>query len=450
MPHSSSPRALAALAALAVAAGGVTPAAAAPTADRPHRHGPDGSAAVLPDGLTYEDWHDRRHADAARGTLRAAAVDDPNDFTFLGGATPHPRWNPCDYIDYRITLDGAPRDGFNYVVQGVHKIAAATGLRFRYQGLSSFVPSRAGGRTEPGTDLTLAWADRASTDMLSDGAAGFGGANWTTGVIDATGARGAQIRSGFVALDAEGARAEDSHLDSAIRTGDAAWAADLSARYEAWRLQLAMHELGHAVGLGHAGGTAQIMYPVATSTQTEWGQGDLTGLSRVGAANPCFGATAAQAAAATVPPAVPQPSLLPSTWPVREGAPSVPALPAPAPAPVPAPPAVTVPPVTPPVVSAPPAAPAPAPVVRPTITGPDRVTRGQRAVLRLTGRAGDAYAVYFRAAGQKTFSRLRTGRLGADGRAVVTFTPTKDHRWYAEVGPTKLRTRAGLTKVTAR
>jgi predicted Zn-dependent protease len=47
-----------------------------------------------------------------------------------------------------------------------------------------------------------------------------------------------------------------------------------------------MHELGHAVGLGHAQHPAEIMYPVLTRKPARWGAGDLAGL-RVLGSGPC-------------------------------------------------------------------------------------------------------------------------------------------------------------------
>ena len=49
-----------------------------------------------------------------------------------------------------------------------------------------------------------------------------------------------------------------------------------------------MHELGHAVGLDHARGTTQVMYPGAPPTMlANWGAGDLAGLRLVGKAARC-------------------------------------------------------------------------------------------------------------------------------------------------------------------
>ncbi len=48
------------------------------------------------------------------------------------------------------------------------------------------------------------------------------------------------------------------------------------------------HELAHALGLGHATGADQVMYPGAgPNSPTDYQAGDLAGLSRVGASAGC-------------------------------------------------------------------------------------------------------------------------------------------------------------------
>ena len=46
---------------------------------------------------------------------------------------------------------------------------------------------------------------------------------------------------------------------------------------------LLLHEIGHAVGLGHVGTTREIMYPTMLSRElSRYKEGDRTGLKRVG------------------------------------------------------------------------------------------------------------------------------------------------------------------------
>ena len=52
-------------------------------------------------------------------------------------------------------------------------------------------------------------------------------------------------------------------------------------------LAVITHELGHLVGLGHVADRRQLMYPSAQPLVTDFGPGDLTGLSALGN-GPCY------------------------------------------------------------------------------------------------------------------------------------------------------------------
>jgi peptidase M66-like protein len=54
------------------------------------------------------------------------------------------------------------------------------------------------------------------------------------------------------------------------------------------RGKVLLHEIGHAVGLGHVSATNQRMNHIIDQTSTSnWGAGDLRGLNRLGIAGGC-------------------------------------------------------------------------------------------------------------------------------------------------------------------
>lgn len=154
----------------------------------------------------------------------------------------------------------------------VAKVAAASGLAFVYDGPTTVVPTKAwldAGGSASGIVVAYAGADQ--SDLYGEDADGEGG--WWESGTSTNGSQWVwQIMRGFVVLDP----AKTAVYTAGFGSG-------------ATRGALLMHELGHAVGLGHAADQADVMFPVlSASSHAAWGPGDLRGLALVGKGAGCI------------------------------------------------------------------------------------------------------------------------------------------------------------------
>jgi hypothetical protein len=180
------------------------------------------------------------------------------------------RFDPCTPVRVRINTpdSGQYRDA----EEAVKRLAAATGIAFRVDGSTSFVP-RQGATATPGVDLVIAWATPGSggSDFLGGGQLGTGGWNTVGRSID--GKVHWRINNGFAILDSD----KDRGLSPGFGTG-------LS------RGALLLHELAHAVGVDHVVDPVQLMHPTLQhrTTPVVWGNGDLAALRLVGLPSGCI------------------------------------------------------------------------------------------------------------------------------------------------------------------
>lgn len=231
--------------------------------------------------------------DPATSDTHALEVNPP--YTPRGKAASHSflvrplaRWNPCARIDYRVNDARARAGALRDVKQAVLRIRHATGLNLVYAGRTSKVPTgKVGDRYPSGTELVIAWARPAATNMLGAGstAAGRGGPVYSSGYVDGAGDLTYLIKQGGVVLNA--------NLNSRIRNGFGTGQT---------RGELLMHEIGHALGLGHTSARGQIMYRTLQPGIARFEAGDLAGLNRLGAQQGCLVRASSRSAARAEPP----------------------------------------------------------------------------------------------------------------------------------------------------
>jgi hypothetical protein len=211
------------------------------------------------DDLETLVWHFRGEA--------AGPVPEPGaPFTLVSTYRGRPgRWNPCEPIPWVVNLDEAPPWAMEDLNGAIRRISEASGLTFRFRGETSAVPSEQWTKEpfegRPGwPPLIVAWADPSRTEYLDGEVAGMGGVTLVDGVVV----------SGFVAIDRD-----TRHFPRGFDQPD--------ARSHGGLL---LHELGHALGLGHVDDGDQVM--AHTGSVNELAAGDLAGLRHVGAESGCL------------------------------------------------------------------------------------------------------------------------------------------------------------------
>lgn len=254
MATSRSPRALLVSAALAVAAAAGLAVVPAPAAAE--LSGGSGSQAVLADRL------------GAAPTAHLATAP----FAFASVLDGKPvRWDPCTPIRWTANVAAGPRGGLDVLKAGVARVAALTGTTWQFAGTTATVPTAgylprsAGGSYPP---VLLGWTDGTRSDLLrgqSKSVLGMTRTAWF-GVQRPDGSKVAATRAAVVALD---------RTDALPLRGGTSWSS------------VVLHELGHAMGLAHAGDTRQLMATVLPRAATDFQTGDRSGLAKLGRTAGC-------------------------------------------------------------------------------------------------------------------------------------------------------------------
>jgi hypothetical protein len=213
-------------------------------------------------------------ASGATTTYRLSYASLPN------GSKPVLRWNPCQRaVTWKVNLASVPRSSRATVLSetksAVARISKATRIPFAYKGATSEVP-QPGSAARQSAEIIIAWTTPSRTRYSLAGAtAGQGGfsyawaSRWVNGRTTYTYA----AQRGFVVLDTPQAFSQlRGGFGSGLR-----------------RTNLLMHELGHVMGLQHAGNPREQMYPtLRTASPYAYAAGDLAGLARVGRGAGCL------------------------------------------------------------------------------------------------------------------------------------------------------------------
>ena len=249
------------------------------------------AAAVMqtaPTTVRY-DFHDAFYVSTATSVAVVKPLGSSKDYSLLFPArfgAPYARWNPCKPIYWRVNPRWAPKGAVADLTGAFARVQSATGLTFVYKGTTTLVPGTAA-YDKANTDgyITVAWAPDGSTRLIPKAPRGYYGPMGVGGgsVSSYTRANGKQyttIDQGYVLLS------------TSFPTLAGGFGVGNRYGWQGTRGMLDMHELGHAVGLDHARGTTQVMYPAAQHMLANWGAGDLAGLRLVGTAAGCVPALA--------------------------------------------------------------------------------------------------------------------------------------------------------------
>ena len=184
------------------------------------------------------------------------------------------RWNPC-VLDGELGVYvnwGASSAQLANMQTAIARVRETSGLPLVYKGTTTVLPTSSNNRGLPAgntyhvpldRDITIAFSRSGMTDLLPGGSvAGIGGATYW--------------------------RLSNSPWNEAFygyALFDEQVMANLSSNQ---RVAIYMHELGHALGLGHYDDPRQVMRATILNTSTFWGNGDSYGLGLVGTRSACF------------------------------------------------------------------------------------------------------------------------------------------------------------------
>lgn len=219
------------------------------------------------------DGEAKRTPDAAFGTTPVwdgVAPANPGTTEWLSKSlnsddSPY-RWDGCRTIPYWTDLTGGPGFSRDALDDAVAEIERVSGYDLAWQGDLSYHPDDWDAFKATKRGIVVAFSDASEEPNLSGYTVGWGGYTRTI-TYYADGGNRSWVAAGFALAD----------RDASWQDGWGTWSS----------LQvLFLHEIGHALNLGHVGSAAEIMYPSLQSLPA-LGPGDEWGISTMADVMPC-------------------------------------------------------------------------------------------------------------------------------------------------------------------
>jgi hypothetical protein len=179
------------------------------------------------------------------------------------------RWNPCATFHWRANVMRAPLGGLDVLKAAVASVAASTGTTWVFDGTTTAAPSSSWLPTSNVVKpVLIGWTDGTSSDLLRYKPASVLGMTRTVWF-------GRTTSTGTVAAT-RGAVVAQDRTDRLPLRGTNSWSA------------VALHELGHAMGLAHPNDSGELMNAVLPSTLSSLQTGDRKGLYYLGRSQGCI------------------------------------------------------------------------------------------------------------------------------------------------------------------